>query len=315
MKKAIIITLAAILSLGLILAGVGLIITKGNLGAFFAEDVRTQKRIDETQTVTSLKLSIASDDIELYPSEDGKLYIEYWDSESRPYSYSINDGTAELKQQSGVQHWWDFSRNINKTVKVFAPESVTDTLSIQLASGSVKSKGYVPAVQSLKIHISSGNASIGQCTAAYADIKMASGNITFTGITADNIDVDISSGNLKLSDSHINTKLDIRLSSGNVDINNCEISSLKSKISSGTMDAKALSASSIDCASSSGNIRLRLNGAAADYAIDIDLSSGHALLDIGGQTIKAASSLEWGSGSKKVHCKTSSGDISIYFAL
>lgn len=314
MKKAVTITLVVILSLGLILVGVGLIVSKGNLGGVFAKDVRTEKSIDEAETVTTLKLSISSDDLELYPSDDGKLHIEYWDSEKRPYVYSINGGTAELKQQNNIKSWLDWGIHETKTVKVFAPESITGTLSIQLSSGSVQSKGYIPDVELLKINVSSGDASIGQCTAANADINMASGSITVTGITADNLDVKMASGNFTLSDSQISGMLDIDMSSGDADIDNCEIGSLKSSISSGTVDANAVSASSINCRASSGNIILRLNGASADYSVDIDLSSGHGLIDIGGQAIKGDNDLEWGGGAKSIYCKSSSGDVKIYFA-
>ena len=314
MKKAVTITLIVIFALGLILIGTGLIVSKGNLSNVFAKDVRTESRIDETETVTSLTLSVSADDIELYPSEDDKLHIKYWDSEKRPYVYSINGGTAELKQQNSIHSWLDFSRHISKTVKVFAPESIIGTLSIQLASGSVQSKGYIANVESLKLNISSGSASIGQSIVTNANINMASGSITLASITATNLYVNIASGNFTLTNSHIDGKLDIHMSSGDAEINNCEISTLKSEISSGTLSSDTLSVAAVNCQASSGNIILRLSGAAADYTIDIDLSSGHALLDIAGQTIRTNDDLEWGSGAKSVYCKSSSGDVKIYFA-
>lgn len=314
MKKLLKITIVAVLALGLILIGAGLIISKGNIGGVFAKESRTESRIDETETVTSLKLSVDSDNIELYPSEDGKLHIEYWNSDKRPYLYDFSDGVAELKQQSSIQSWFDFTRHTIKTVKVFAPESITDTLSIKLSSGSLQSKGYAPSVQSLNIQISSGDAVMAQCSAENALVKVASGSIAFTEINVENIDINISSGNFALSHSQISGKLDIDMASGDANITNCEIGILKSDISSGTINAKSVTASSVNCRAASGDIVLRLNGAASDYSVDIDLSSGQALLDIAGQTMKADKGLEWGNGAKKIYCKSASGSVKIYFA-
>lgn len=313
MKKVLIIILVTVLAAGIILVGVGLILSKGDLGGLFQKDVRTEKSIDEAETVTTLKLDVAADDIELYPSEDGLLHIEYWDSELRPFTYNFSNGTAELRQSTNYINWFQFRIYDNKTMKVYLPETVTETLSIKLASGTLEDKGCLLNIENFRLNLSSGNANIKQSVVTSMDIHMASGNITLQNITANYLNANMSSGDFELRDSEINGILDLDMASGDVRFIDTTAHTLKSDISSGKLNATNFVTESVTSRSASGDITLYIVGNPEDYAVEIDLASGHALIEGEGVSVRSDSDLSWGGGSKNIYCKNSSGDIKIYF--
>lgn len=294
MKKAIIITVIVIVSIGVLLTGTGLILTKGDFSKAFQADIRTQKFIDETQTVTSLKLSISADNVEFYPSTDNLLHIDYWDSENRPFVYTYINGEAELKQTANYISWFSIGNYVDKTVKVYVPASLSESLTVSLSSGNLKNFGSVINVETI-------------------NINMSSGNVIFDNITAQNFYVHMSSGYFNLADSQINTLLDLKLSSGGVNLEDCYIKSLKTVISSGDISSIGLETTSINMVTSSGDVNLHLNGEAQDYTMNMITSSGNISIEGTGASIKAQDQLQWGDGEYDIYCRSSSGDIRIYF--
>lgn len=293
MKKVILIIIITIFSLGVILAGTGLILTNGDFSKAFQADVRTEKTVDETRVVTSLKLSISADNVDFYPSTDGLLHIEYWDSEKTPYVYTYLNGVAELKQTTSFS-WFSFGVFVIKTVKVYVPASLSDTLTVSLASGNLHNYGSVLNVETVNINISSGN-------------------VNFDNITAEDIYVNMSSGYFNISNCQINDTLDIKLSSGGVDLQDSYVKTLKTFISSGDVSSSGLETTSVNMTTSSGDVDLHLVGEAQDYTMNLTTSSGKISIEGAGTSIKAQDQLQWGNGEYNIICRSSSGNISIYF--
>lgn len=314
MKKTITIILVILVALGLILVGTGLILTKGNLNGIFEQEVRTEMRVDETGAVTSVELDIASDDIELYPSEDGLLHIEYWDSERRPITYSFSNGIAKLNQIVTYRSWFSWGLYVGKTIKLYLPESANETFSIKLSSGNIVDKGCNLSVETFKLELSSGDTELQSISATTSNIHLSSGNLVLNGLHTENLTVDLSSGDFSLNDSEISGKLDLDMSSGNAVLNDCVVSSVKADLSSGSFTAKGFTTTSVDAHASSGNIVLHLCGAEPeDYSLDIDISSGSVTVNGFGDTLKCESDFEWGHGDRNITCHSSSGNIEIYF--
>lgn len=293
MKKGIIIIIVTIFSLGVVLAGIGLILSNGDFSKAFQADVRTEKTVDETRDVTSLKLSISADNVEFYPSADGLLHIEYWDSEKTPYVYTYLNGASELKQTTSFS-WFSFGSFVTKTVKVYVPTSLSDTLTISLSSGNLYNYGSVLDVETINISISSGN-------------------VNFDNITAEKIFVDMSSGYFDISNCQINDTLDIKMSSGGVNLKDCYIKSIETVISSGDITSSGLEATYINTFTSSGDVNLHLIGEPQDYTMNMTTSSGNISIEGAGTSIKTHDQLQWGSGEYSIICRSSSGNINIYF--
>ncbi|NLT18659.1 MAG: DUF4097 domain-containing protein [Clostridiales bacterium] len=314
MKKAIIITLVSVLSLGLILTGTGLILTKGDLSQIFKKDVRTEMKVDETAVVSSLTLSVASDDIKLYPSPDTFLHIEYWDSENYPFEYSFQDGKAQLIQKNDISQWFNWAIREEKTVKVYCPVSLTNTLSITLSSGTLEDMDSSISCSKIEIDISSGDVTLKPSQTDSFEADIASGSLKIDGLTSSNASINVSSGSFDMTNSTITGALDITISSGDAKIEDSSINTLESQLTSGSLNSNRISINSADCVTTSGDITLRLTSSGSNYSVNIDIVSGQALINDGVQNIQSSSGLNWGTGEQSIYCKTTSGDVKIYFA-
>lgn len=311
--KILVIILSVILVLGLLLAGVGLIITGGNLNTIFQNDVRTEKNVDETHSVSSLKVTSLADTIELYQSEDEFLHIDYWDSELSPFSYSCENGVAELKQVSTFKSWFNFGSFENKIIKIYVPSSLTNELSINLASGDVTNSGCVINVQTLKLNLSSGNVTLSGITASTLDIDNSSGDVALTTLSAETATVKLSSGHITLTNAVI-TNADFLSSSGGITLIDCNVTTLTAGLSSGDITAVNLISDSIKTNISSGSTDIQIAGNAVDYSIKVDISSGSVSLSGTGIALQTESDMSWGTGAKSVDCTSSSGNVRITFA-
>jgi len=314
MKKVIIIVLVVILVLGVILVGTGLIITKGDFSLIFKSDVRTEANVDETQEVNAITMDLTSaDNIEFYASEDTNLHINYWDSKKNPITYTYSNGNATLKQANNFLSWCNWDLNDNKMIKVYVPASVNNTVSIDLSAGSFTNKDCVLNVNTLKIDLSSGELDVNDITAKTVNLNASSGKINMDNINTEEFGIDISSGKFTLSNSIISGTLRLDLSSGNVNLNNVTTNRLQSNLSSGNVIAKGLISKTVHTDTSSGNVELHIIGNPSDYSIKIDVSVGTTVIEGEGVSIKNTSHIEWGTGTNKIDCESSSGDIKIYF--
>jgi DUF4097 and DUF4098 domain-containing protein YvlB len=104
-----------------------------------------------------------------------------------------------------------------------------------------------------------------------------------------------------------------KISSGGIILKNCDITELSAVTSSGDIEADGLISDNITAETSSGNIDLEIVGNAADYSIGIDISSGNINLSGNGILLQTESDLTWGTGTKRIDCDSSSGNIDIKF--
>jgi len=316
MKKIILIIIITIFSLGVILAGTGLILAEGNFTEPFT---KTEKIINETNVVTSLKLNIFADSVEFYPSNDGLLHIAYWDCDTNPFIYTYLDGTAELSETKNYFSRLNKSNYESKTIKVYIPVSLSDTLTVSLSSGSLYNNRGALNVGTININIGSGN-------------------VCLDNITAENITVDVASGYINVTNSHINDTLDIKLISGGLNLQSSYINAINTVIDGGNVYSDGLETTSINMMISYGEVNMHLIGHMQDYTMQLK-NSNLIYVEDGDEHIKAIDWLQGreneyvlgadgeyhpvvsshqicvlsGDGEYSIICECSYGNINIYF--
>lgn len=310
MKKVLIIIVAVVAGLGILLTCAGLIVTKGDLSSIFKPETRTEIFIDETTPIHSLEIRLSSDNVEFLVSEDEFLHIDYWDSEIHPITYSVEDGKAKLIQDTTFR--FVLSWNIlTRTTKIFIPASLTDSVTVQLASGSLTSEVALD-IATLNIKISSGSINIKNVEAETVNIDIASGDTRLENIDSLSAEIDTSSGSVTIINGALAT-LDTNSASGDITLTGCTVGNLLARISSGSVNTTDLIMDTADIDVTSGDITFRLNAPATDYSVDIDVTSGSVLLSGTGVSVQASSDVSWGTGAKLIKCDSSSGDINIFF--
>ncbi len=310
MKKAFIIIISIIAGLGVLLTGAGLIVTKGDLSSIFKSETRTEAHIDETLPIDSLEIRLSSDNVEFLISEDEFLHIEYWNSDIYPITYSVENGKAKLIQDSTFR--FVFSWNVRTyTDKIYIPESLINSVYVNLASGSFTSEISLD-IATLNIRISSGEINLKNIEADEVNIDISSGDTCLEDVNFASADIDSSSGSVNIKNGTI-PSLDLNFSSGDITLTGCTVGNFVAKLSSGSVNTTDLVLDAADIDVSSGSITLRVAAPAADYSVDIDVSSGSVQLSGTGVNVHTDSDVGWGSGSKLIKCDSSSGDVKIYF--
>lgn len=294
--KKLVIALGIILGVGLLLIGIGIIILAANpdkFGKLSGEEFE-EKHLVEEQTVNSFVLEVGSDLVEILPSEDGKLSITYYESNRRYFEYSYRDGKAVFKQKNkGWSIFWGINNNNRPTMKIYLPDTVNDTLDIDMSSGSLKTD-------------------IDKLTLKKLQVEVSSGLVDLSNIEADSCKIDVSSGSVKISDI-VAADFDIDISSGLVNFDNCTANTMRIGVSSGTLKIEELTANNLKASLSSGSMKISIKGSLDDYRVKGKASSGKVVVNRGGEKVSSGDDVSCGSGDKLVSVSVSSGSASIDF--
>src|SRR5574344_942520 len=132
--KKFFIALAIILGIGIVALGVAAVLYK--TGTVNVNETFEAKSVTENNEVNSVSVEIATDRVEFLPSEDGKLKIDYFDSDKRHYDSSYSDGTATFAYKQKSIFSFFFLRE-TKDVKIYLPDTVNGTVNITVASGEI----------------------------------------------------------------------------------------------------------------------------------------------------------------------------------
>ncbi len=293
MKKLAII-MGIILGVGILLVGIGIIVVVANPDKFggVSEGEIEEKFLVEEQEVTAFVLDVGADAVQLLPSEDGKLSIEYYESKRRYWEYSYSNGKAVFKQK---QKGWFWGIDINKrpTIKIYLPETVNETLDIDIGSGSLSSNINLK-VNELKVDVGSGALSIVNIEATHCDIDVSSGAIKFSNIIVDTMVVDVSSGV---------TNLD-----------HCTVETIDIDVSSGTLKIDSLAANTVTASLSSGSMKIGMNGFFDEYRVQGKASSGKITVNRGSEKVASGDDIYCGGGDKLISVSISSGSATVNFA-
>ncbi len=260
----------------------------------FAKDQFTEKQLTEEEIVTSLYLGIASDDVDIFPSEDGKLTIIYYESETHRYDYGFENGKATFNQDTkfDIRNWFKLTWHDDRpNMKIYLPDTVNANLSLKVASGEINFVNSNYSVQNLTVSVASGQVVLSHITANNCDITSSSGDVILTNVISNDADINISSGTLNVKNSTLTT-IDIRISSGDFVSDN-------------------LTSDNVDCTVASGSIRLGLTGVSTDYTINGESSSGSIVFNFGGTEIRMGNKILYGNGPKMIKAKISSGSMTL----
>ncbi len=260
----------------------------------FARETFVEKTLTEEDVVTSFYLEAASDDVDIYPSENGKLSITYYESETFRYTYDFKDGKATFSDDSQFDiknlfkfHWF----NDRPNMKIYLPDTISSTLSLDIATGEISFKNSNFTLISLYINVASGEIELSDITTNNCRINSSSGNISLNNISSQSVT--------------------LKVSSGDVSIDNSELNDLDIDISSGDFVSHNLTTEGVTCNVSSGNVRLGVTGNSSDYTIKGETYSGKITLKFGGAETKMENKVFYGNGPKLIKATISSGNLTV----
>lgn len=228
----VLVLLGIVLSIGSFIYAVGkdedLFNEKYEISSFQAEQQNHKIEVDSTRL-----------DLEILPSENDRISIEYEYNEKYPLTFTEEDGTLNLYQKSVKRFFWfniGFAIKPMK-VKMALPKNIEYQIDIKNTTGTVK---------------------ISELSLSSASIKVNAGEIYFDNISSKTSNINCVAGEINIQNSTLEIA-NLKVTTGSLKVNNLITSSIIGEVVTGEI---------------SGNI----NGDIKDYQITSKVVVGESNL-------------------------------------
>lgn len=146
------------------------------------EDFTAQQYVAEGEVV-SLSVDVSDRAVKLMPSEDGKLRIDYYESEKTSYDILLSEEGVLSVTLDLDQSWTDFvgvqPAAEYRTICVYLPQELTD-VSVSTTNEAISATGTI-AAQNVSLTVNGGDLSFGKIAAEKSvTLNAKNGNITGT---------------------------------------------------------------------------------------------------------------------------------------
>ena len=147
------------------------------------DEVFTAQTYVEEGEVRSVSVDVSDRAVELAPSEDGKLRIDYYESEKTSYSISLSEEGVLSVTLDLDQSWTDFvgvqPAAEYRTIRVCLPQELTD-VSVSTTNEAISATGTI-AAQNVSLTVNGGDLSFEKISAGSSvTLNAKNGNITGT---------------------------------------------------------------------------------------------------------------------------------------
>lgn len=155
----------------------------GAMSGCTSDEVFTAQTYVEEGEVRSVSIDVSDRAVELAPSEDGKLRIDYYESEKTSYSISLSEEGVLSVTLDLDQSWTDFvgvqPAAEYRTIRVCLPQELTD-VSVSTTNEAISATGTISA-QNVSLTVNGGDLSFEKISAGSSvTLNAKNGNITGT---------------------------------------------------------------------------------------------------------------------------------------
>lgn len=287
--------LCLILGVSFLLCGMA-VAAAGYVGGA-ARDIKDQRVSNRTpaatetldvpaEQLTTLNMSLTSEDVNFHPSRDGDLHIEYPVRKDVTYEYGADGVTYEF-YSSNSGHGWHWFRlefgfwNREDTVNVYLPKN----MSVQLSTTSGDILAQNLAAELLSFSAISGEIDLQTFTAQSLTAETTSGEITVNnGTTSAGAHFSSTSGTVELMNTNIASSLYCSTTSGEISLGSVTVESKETDAASlssisGDIDLEDVNIhGGLGLSTTSGEIDLAPATVYGD--IDAESTSGDVTLDL-----------------------------------
>lgn len=148
-----------------------------------------------SEQVTKLEISTVSDNVQLLPSEDGKVRVNWKDTRYGHYEVSLERGTLKIRYRDTEQKIrFDFGDDEPRTVAVYLPDDEYESLLLTTTSGNFASSGF--SFDETKLTTTSGEVGLENGSFGEAKINTTSGDVVLDCYDASATEINTTSGNV-----------------------------------------------------------------------------------------------------------------------
>ena len=155
----------------------------GAMSGCTSDEVFTAQTYVGEGEVRSVSVDVTDRVVEIAPSEDGKLRIEYYESDKTSYSISLSEEGVLSVTLDLDQSWTDFvgvqPSAEYRTIRVCLPQELTD-VSVSTTNEAISATGTISA-QNVSLTVNGGDLSFEKISAGSSvTLSAKNGNITGT---------------------------------------------------------------------------------------------------------------------------------------
>lgn len=185
-------------------------------------------------------ISIVTDtaDVDIYPSEDGKVTVICVEQEKMKHMAVVRDGTLTIEVHD-TRAWHEYiGINFRRTsIRVYLPREVYGELAVKSSTGDI----YVhDAFDFESIEISASTSDVTCWASAERDvkIKVTTGDITLRDASMQSADLSVTTGKVSVWSVDCREDMHIRVSTGKLNLTDVSCGSLQSKGTTGDVTLK-----------------------------------------------------------------------------
>jgi DUF4097 and DUF4098 domain-containing protein YvlB len=307
--------------LGIVVAGVGFAMAKGDFSQIFSAAEQIEGTRDFSgEDVTDLVIANDYNDISIVPSADEDIHITYYEAEKDDYTFTVADGTLTIA--AAEKEWW---RHIGvfhfqaKTMVIEVPESLF-SVSVDVAASAL-SMADITIEGNLVIDTDAGAVTLSRVDAKNLSVDASAGSVIFNDVTTGKIEISANAGRVDFNDVAAGYA-SVRTDAGKVDWQNVAITEIAIESAAGAvlLDTVTVGAASIETdagkiefsklavnegltlSSDFGSIRGTLFGDLSDFTITSQVDAGESNLPTFYQ-----------GGDKSLDVSANAGSIEIEF--
>lgn len=155
----------------------------GSLSGCASDENFTAQQYVAEGEVVSLSVDVSDRAVKLIPSEDGKLRIDYYESEKTSYDILLSEEGVLSVTLDLDQSWTDFvgvqPAAEYRTICVYLPQELTD-VSVSTTNEAISATGTI-AAQNVSMSVNGGDLTFGKIAAEKSvTLNAKNGNITGT---------------------------------------------------------------------------------------------------------------------------------------
>lgn len=227
-----------------------------------------------TEEFSDIFIGVSTADIEILPSDDGKVKVICTEQEKLIHSVTVENGVLEISLVDS-RKWYDhislFSFESSKII-VYLPESEYGRLRIRGSTGDVKAaEGFT--FSSIDFLLSTGDSEILSSSTGLVSVEADTGDITIRDITVRELSLTVTTGRIELSKAAVTEEIEINVSTGKALLSDITCRNLISDGDTGDITLKNVVASEkFDIERSTGDVKFESSDAAE---IEIKTDTGN----------------------------------------
>ena len=284
--KIVLITAGSLIALGIVVSLIGIAVMRNSAKKRENTPVVYEHKEEViTEDFTKFDIAEISENVEIRPSADGQVTIDYYDAEDYMHNIEVSDDTLMIKVKTYDDDtpWWKrftFSfdieglmstvDNIEHPTVIYLPEDSYGSLSIFNVSGDV----IVPenySFDGVDVDTTSGEITIECAASGKVSINTISGGVTLSNINATSLDISTTSGDVRLTDGKVSGRSDISTVSGEIFLTRFETDDLNSDTVSGEVKLDSLTVNTAGITTTSGDVTGTVTG---NHEFAVDTTSG-----------------------------------------